>query len=768
MKTLSSNQKEKLNRSYLQPIYLVHLFLAGETLYFSDRCLKYNSHYYEDYLMNLPDTAHQIEQFGGYGNLNAELTFRNERFRGYNTLLEFFDDYPITRRGIEMYVLYVDEGETFGSDVSTKILKGAMGEIRDIGKKSFSADLMTVLHKLDNQNPFTQINLTNWPDAAPSSVGEYENQVYGSINDLPCQCVKTGAITTLFSDITAAANVIFLSDVTYPKAFPGTGTVLIDGEQITYTGLDTANKKLTGCSRGRNGTSAAAHQKGTPVCQVMPNYKWLVAGHICKSVSNVKIDKIRADSGDYTINLNENGKTIITFTNKILTKLQGSHSHGLNVAPLIKRPTGSSWSVAAPWYFAGAIANIRDASTATYVRCSMSYITGGLVQQFVNVVATFPAWAGGAISKVWLCIMHKSAKSGAYSYVRVDLPTIITLDTSSVIVTQKFVLATGYPSSVTIKINYGGAPGEYVDSAIYEVWLEVECSGTGTQAAVGSWNLPQEVFSPFVTCTVEGYKDDDLGSYTGTPNLLIENPSDVRRHLFVATMGIPSADIGSSFTATRTVYANRVSGGYKFAISLHRISNLPSEILREFDIETRSQLREEGGKFELSWNNLGELGDPVSSFTVDKDNLIGEPIFNQTSQENIKNTIRIKYWLDWGGTNEGRKFGEFLKQTERPNPVSITKYGILYDDYEFVAVKSQAMAEEVGDWILNQKRDVIKTLKVCVDWSARILEKDDWFVLVYDFWSGIYWRVLSIQEISNKQQFDISAIAYSGGFGMGG
>ena len=50
------------------------------------------------------------------------------------------------------------------------------------------------------------------------------------------------------------------------NAFTASGTVEIDDEKITYTGVDGAN--LTGCTRGANSTSAASHSVDTTVIQI--------------------------------------------------------------------------------------------------------------------------------------------------------------------------------------------------------------------------------------------------------------------------------------------------------------------------------------------------------------------------------------------------------------------------------------------------------------------------------------------------------------------
>ena len=54
-------------------------------------------------------------------------------------------------------------------------------------------------------------------------------------------------------------------DLTSATGFASSGVVYIEDEQITYTGIST--NTLTGCTRGANGTTAAAHDTGTTIWQ---------------------------------------------------------------------------------------------------------------------------------------------------------------------------------------------------------------------------------------------------------------------------------------------------------------------------------------------------------------------------------------------------------------------------------------------------------------------------------------------------------------------
>jgi hypothetical protein len=98
---------------------------------------------------------------------------------------------------------------------------------------------------------------------------------YGTINrtawlDTPIRQYPLGAFSIqasyLDSNLTADATSVQLLDGT---AYPASGTVVIESEQITYTGI--TGNTLTGCVRGANSTTATSHLAYTPVNYYIPN-----------------------------------------------------------------------------------------------------------------------------------------------------------------------------------------------------------------------------------------------------------------------------------------------------------------------------------------------------------------------------------------------------------------------------------------------------------------------------------------------------------------
>ena len=68
--------------------------------------------------------------------------------------------------------------------------------------------------------------------------------------------------TTLAEELDATETEI---DVASSTGFDSAGTIFIENEQITYTGIST--NTFTGCTRGANGTTAATHNTSTSVAQ---------------------------------------------------------------------------------------------------------------------------------------------------------------------------------------------------------------------------------------------------------------------------------------------------------------------------------------------------------------------------------------------------------------------------------------------------------------------------------------------------------------------
>ncbi len=86
-----------------------------------------------------------------------------------------------------------------------------------------------------------------------------------SIRDYPMLAFSVQG-SYLATDINSSVTTMALLDA---SSYPRAGTIHIDSEQITYTGV--TDDTLTGCVRGANGTVAASHTAYTAVTMTAPN-----------------------------------------------------------------------------------------------------------------------------------------------------------------------------------------------------------------------------------------------------------------------------------------------------------------------------------------------------------------------------------------------------------------------------------------------------------------------------------------------------------------
>lgn len=335
-RTLDANQILKIDRPYVRPIYFVHLLLSGLTLYFSDKCFSYNGHEYEDYLFDLSNIGNEIQNLGGTDNSQFTLRFKNDKILSYVTLIELFEVYPPEKKYLEAYKLFVDPGETFGSDVSTKIFKGEMGQPYDVydPPTDFKIDCSLMLFGKNASLPLDVIDLADFPSADPDDVGKYRNVLYGSPDKVICPWTVAGWLSTLTDDITWNQTSIVVSDSNGCPATPFTS--FCEAEQIRVTGNTKATGTLT-VTRGYGGTTAVAHSQGASIYEKRTDFEAEVAKHPVKAIGDVYVKRgdrewLRVLSG-VTKNINTGGRATLVFSDKIKLEEKTNLISALGVEP---------------------------------------------------------------------------------------------------------------------------------------------------------------------------------------------------------------------------------------------------------------------------------------------------------------------------------------------------------------------------------------------------------------------------------------------------
>ncbi len=741
VRTLDANQTPKADGPYIQPIYLIHLILADETLYFSDRNYYFNAHNYEDYLFDLSGIESQIRNFGGYDNSRITLRFKNDKIRIQNTLIDFFDLYPPEKKYVEIYKLLINTGETFGSDVSTKIFKGEMGQPYELydPPTTFKIDCSLMLFGKNVSLPLDVIDLADFPGADPDDVGKYRNIIYGNVKKIVCPWTVSGAVTTLTADITAAATSIVVSDA---SKFTALTSAIIGNEEVYITVIATNTLTVT---RGYNSTTATTHNKGDTFYEKRTDFEAEVAQHPVKSIGDVYVKRgdewFRVTSG-VTKYINTGGRAYLVFSDKVkfdekldLSIDEGSHPHDVTMSDYVNKecyPTGASGGTNPDNAIDGnenSYASLTSVQTLTltFTESNLGTINKQYVYIMIDSFATGAVYCGGTK------ISDGLSAPGAKSWMRL--------------------VKTGGSWEDNITIDGGGS-----GSVIHEVYKKIEYTSSptaDTHAATGVTiegnSVANTAIGDLVACDVEGYADPD-GNYGGVGNL-IERPDYVRKHILVVLLGFVAGDIGTSFATVGALYASQIAGGYKFSFVLHEVAIEVMRLFEEMDIQTRTNMFESGGQFQLAFNSFL---DPTTQKTFDGDSIKGSFLFGKTEIADIRNKLRGHYFRDYS------KFGSsgesYQKVYEVSNAESITKYKEMQEDISFSCIGDlELMIVDILAWDLVEKKELKKTVKFETFWDAMIIEPCDYFSVASSFvlWNGLNFKTTFWKENPENQRIDI-------------
>jgi hypothetical protein len=205
--------------------------------------------------------------------------------------------------------------------------------------------------------------------------------INNSVTTIPVNTLTTGIPTTLTSALLAGVTTI---PVVSTAAFPTSGILMIDSEQIAYSGKTATS--FTGASRGHNGTSDVGHLINTEVYRTL-------------SVSGTAIidSEIITYSGSTPTTLTgvvrgTNGSTAASHAGGIFTDLSGPVTALVTTLPVVSTGTGVSTSVATSAVASGDT-TINVISTAGFAATGTIHIdserilyTGTNATQFLGCV----------------------------------------------------------------------------------------------------------------------------------------------------------------------------------------------------------------------------------------------------------------------------------------------------------------------------------------------------------------------------------------------
>ncbi len=276
-----------------------------------------------------------------------------------------------------------------------ELFTGHVEKLTAAGPDAVELTLAGFFKRYDRMLPGDIVSLSEFPKAQADDVGRPMPVVFGDVPELPALKVKTGRSTRLRGSILSSDTTIEADET---AGFPASGTLLIEEEQVTYSGV--SENVFTGCTRGANDTEAVDHLNRREVIEYMTEHIYLVAGHACKAADDVRVAGVPVEQGACAINRNNTalvpGKslTTITFVNRPKVR---SYSRGSRFLEVQFDETAAGNEAINPDYcydaslegFATLVSKISGASNNDTLRIKQTTDVSGYETKYGEILKAF-------------------------------------------------------------------------------------------------------------------------------------------------------------------------------------------------------------------------------------------------------------------------------------------------------------------------------------------------------------------------------------------
>lgn len=629
MKTLSAAATLATERPYATPIFLAEITFtvpSSLTLYLADRAVTMGG---QDYLPFVVD----------WGTLESTLNVLDVDGRPATATVLFNNTTPIAGRdrlsdlirttfnpgGYEWAFAACTirqgfDGLTDAADLAT-LGVFYLEDPTDIGEDRLAVRMSDQGLVIDTALAVTRVNREEFPRCNLAEVGRSIPIPFGTMRGVPAVQVVDSAQDRLDGGITASATSLTLQDATdFPS---GAVTMQIDSEQVTGT---KSGNSFVSLSRANNGTSAAAHPHGTPVYEVRAGtaaYRFAVGEHVgdfkIRSISNVTIDDEPPTSTAVSIVLEDT--TIVPGKNFAMIDMNGLAKF------FVEAPTTAERDVSVTTL--GSVLNGNVGSpTSPMERTIAPSCTGGTT----STVRSLNGRVQRAGNKTGIVYWQVARRLSGGSNVIVATGTYA----NEVGGDQSFSDSKTYASTSNEIVSLIFSGGEWNDGELYLYFDNYHVEDSTTTVQGGG-----PVTIGTVRCDVEGIQDDDDGTISGTPALLLENPADITRLILTELYDIPSASLGTTWATTRTRLAG-LAYAWAFPLDYDTFANLR----RQLGEQARAALYLEAGLWEFQF-----LDDaPSAGLTLDypRDIWDGEPaLLTRTPRVDVRNRLTVNSRIDF-------------------------------------------------------------------------------------------------------------------------
>lgn len=260
-------------------------------------------------------------------------------------------------------------------------------------------------------------------------------------------------------------------------------------------------------------------------------------------------------------------------------------------------------------------------------------------------------------------------------------------------------------------------------------------------------SMADSIIGGSVSVDIQGYQDDAVGTYTGTPNALIDRPDWICKHILIDRCGLAASDVDSagSYATSGTYYDNK---SFTLAPVILEPPS-PRSLLQRIAYQSRSLQFWEAGVHHLVYiPDGGEILKTIPSTRID----IGQLWVQYTQRVDIQNTLTSQYARDWSGYSDNIEADQSIVTATDAD--SVAKYGTLYGTYNLNYVTTSTMAQRVLDWILRIKDNPRLLIEMAGGYYFTDIERGD--VIRFDdgLDDDLIWQ--DTAEITWQDRTDIS------------
>lgn len=656
-------------------------------------------------------------------------------------------------------------GGVSGDDV--KLYRFLLEEVRNLSADTLTLRMSGIELSLEDSEDLYRVTTGDFPTADPEAVNQPVPIPLGSQKNQPTLPLIAGLTDILRTDMTDASPAnggsLPLSDAGIVGRFPGTGTVQIDGEKITYTGRNTSilAPALTGITRGVASTAKATHAKGAHVFQVLTEYVYTVGenrgGHQVKAIPAVRSNGLLVDPASYTVELANTTlkpgrsfavlkfpvKPVISNQVKLVVQDTIAVVDTIGVDDALTVSDNIAIGVTQPSL------DTQEYTTSSTPRSSYGNFMPPVSTPSTTVNFTAPS---GTYTQCWLVISAKAvyldgngsivppnnANAEIWPYINWNGTKYLANGgtTTLYLGTGTFFTSVGVGvASPDNQYNTGCRIRLTVDSAMQHLRRTLSTTKSGSAKRTGSvgkfgsasktgtvivqGNSSADTVLGAITADVDGLQDDATGTISGTPNGFLEVPHDHTKLLLreVYNETDPALYDAASWSAARAAQAQE---GYRWGWAFTGGSF--QEWRRQVGFQGRAELYQEGGLWKYTYREQS----PVRHRFDDR-NLAADVVVDWSPRTEVVTSLDVAFdpSVDYG----------FQQTVTFQSDLSLARYGVRRGRRDLQGragrsldlpwVRDAATATRLGTYWLSQWQTERLRPRLRAFWDAIHLDKTD-------------------------------------------